>query len=144
MPKPCFSTSQCTYFQERAITGVRVNGVGPLIAASPTTHHDPNLAAIQPIDIHQYSQNPALWAGVDPIDPRRAMPPHAPLPPPAMQPSYAQMITAPYTDLSNEVSGYGIPANHYTVSMDAELDDEGSVAKSWGEGVAERKKWLNS
>ncbi|KHN78011.1 hypothetical protein Tcan_18835 [Toxocara canis] len=108
-------------FRERAITGVRVNGVGPLIAASPTTHHDPNLAAIQPIDIHQYSQNPALWAGVDPIDPRRAMPPHAPLPPPAMQPSYAQMITAPYTDLSNEVSGYGIPANHYTVSMDAEL-----------------------
>lgn len=81
-------------FQERAITGVRVSGVGPLIAASPTTHHDPNLAGIQPVDIHQYAQNPALWASVDPMDPRRAIPPHAPIPPPAMQPSpYAQMVS---------------------------------------------------
>uniref|UniRef100_A0A0M3HUK4 DUF5668 domain-containing protein n=1 Tax=Ascaris lumbricoides TaxID=6252 RepID=A0A0M3HUK4_ASCLU len=182
-------------FQERAITGVRVSGVGPLIAASPTTHHDPNLAGIQPVDIHQYAQNPALWASVDPMDPRRAIPPHAPIPPPAMQPSpYAQMVSnrtigraslsiflifmnlmadfqlagefgvrhstaswwpiliglglshvfgwdakrteqldvtgnmeqlviaAPYTDLSNEVGGYGIPTSHYTVNMDSEID----------------------
>uniref|UniRef100_F1L0E8 Insulin gene enhancer protein isl-2b n=1 Tax=Ascaris suum TaxID=6253 RepID=F1L0E8_ASCSU len=133
---------------ERAITGVRVSGVGPLIAASPTTHHDPNLAGIQPVDIHQYAQNPALWASVDPMDPRRAIPPHAPIPPPAMQPSpYAQMVSnrtigraceaklkgvellyqrlkiaAPYTDLSNEVGGYGIPTSHYTVNMDSEID----------------------
>ncbi|VDK80162.1 unnamed protein product [Gongylonema pulchrum] len=74
-----------------------MNGVGPLIAASPTPHSDPNLVGIQPVDIHQFSQStPAIWPGLEPLDAAQGgLPPppqHVPLPP-TLQPSpYAQMV----------------------------------------------------
>uniref|UniRef100_A0A0N4ZMK4 Homeobox domain-containing protein n=1 Tax=Parastrongyloides trichosuri TaxID=131310 RepID=A0A0N4ZMK4_PARTI len=43
--------------KERALNGVRMNGVGPLVAPSPTTHHDPTLQGMTPIDIRQYPGN---------------------------------------------------------------------------------------
>uniref|UniRef100_A0AC35TGJ7 Homeobox domain-containing protein n=1 Tax=Rhabditophanes sp. KR3021 TaxID=114890 RepID=A0AC35TGJ7_9BILA len=46
--------------KERAINGVRMNGVGPLVAPSPTTHHDPNLQGILAVEIRQYSTN-NIW-----------------------------------------------------------------------------------
>ncbi|VDK59829.1 unnamed protein product [Anisakis simplex] len=122
---------------ERAITGVRVNGIGPLIASSPTTHHDPNLSGIQPIDIHQYSQSQALWSNIDngtsnqiPVGQIRpilhsnasSITHH----PSTMHPSYPQMMPPAYTDLSNDViNAYGLSSasnHHYNVNMDNELD----------------------
>uniref|UniRef100_A0A914CD31 Uncharacterized protein n=1 Tax=Acrobeloides nanus TaxID=290746 RepID=A0A914CD31_9BILA len=47
--------------KEQALHGVRINGIGPLIAASPTSLQDPNLN-MGAIDIHQFPQNPVLWA----------------------------------------------------------------------------------
>uniref|UniRef100_A0A158R3Y7 Homeobox domain-containing protein n=1 Tax=Syphacia muris TaxID=451379 RepID=A0A158R3Y7_9BILA len=54
---------------ERAINGVRINGIGPLVAASPTNHIEHgDVAEMEPVDIHQYPQNPSLWANPDSVD----------------------------------------------------------------------------
>lgn len=72
-----------------------MNGVGPLIAASPTPHSDPNLIGIQPVEIHQFPQNATIWSGMEQVDAQGGLPPppqHVPLPS-TLQPSpYAQMV----------------------------------------------------
>lgn len=83
------------FFQERAITGVRLGGVGPLIATSPTPHTDPNLVGIQPVDIHQFPQNPNIWSSMEAMNAQGGMPQpqHASLQPTLQQPSaYAQIV----------------------------------------------------
>ncbi|VDO10894.1 unnamed protein product, partial [Brugia timori] len=99
---------------ERAITGVRLGGVGPLIAASPTPHSDPNLIGIQPVDIHQFPQNPNIWSGLEAINAQGGMPQpqHASLQQSTLQqPSpYAQIMPPPpphYADLGNDLSSSG-------------------------------------
>ncbi|VDM97343.1 unnamed protein product [Thelazia callipaeda] len=125
--------------KERAITGVRLNGIGPLIAASPTPHNDPNLIGIQPVDIHQFSQNPTIWSGIESVDgqPRglHMHPQHIPLPPTLHHPlPYAQIMPPPppphYTDLATDMhNGYANMMNinaannsHYTVNMNTDLE----------------------
>ncbi|VDO29871.1 unnamed protein product [Onchocerca flexuosa] len=84
---------------ERVITGVRLGGVGPLIATSPTPHSDPNLVGIQPIDIHQFSQNPNIWSGMEAMNAQGSMtqPQHASLQPTLQQSSpYAQILFVKY------------------------------------------------
>uniref|UniRef100_A0AAF5DFD1 Homeobox domain-containing protein n=2 Tax=Strongyloides stercoralis TaxID=6248 RepID=A0AAF5DFD1_STRER len=74
--------------KERALNGVRINGVGPLVAPSPTTHHDPSLQGIAPIDIRQYPGN--CWEA-----------PGIPIQPPPPYHSTPQMIgnhINPYTN----------------------------------------------
>ena len=46
-------------FQEQALHGVRVNGIGPLIVEAAST--DPNLD-MAPLNIHQYPQNSGIWS----------------------------------------------------------------------------------
>ncbi|VBB33383.1 unnamed protein product [Acanthocheilonema viteae] len=80
---------------ERAITGVRLGGVGPLIATSPTPHSDPNLVGIQPVDIHQFPQNPNIWSGMEAMNAQGGMPQpqHASLQSTLQQSSpYAQIV----------------------------------------------------
>uniref|UniRef100_A0A0K0G2B5 CeLIM-7 (inferred by orthology to a C. elegans protein) n=1 Tax=Strongyloides venezuelensis TaxID=75913 RepID=A0A0K0G2B5_STRVS len=74
--------------KERALNGVRLSGVGPLVTPSPTTHHDPNLQGITPIDIRQYPGN--CWEG-----------PGIPIQPPPPYHSTPQMMgnhMHPYTN----------------------------------------------
>ncbi|VIO96283.1 Uncharacterized protein BM_BM12860 [Brugia malayi] len=123
---------------ERAITGVRLGGVGPLIAASPTPHSDPNLIGIQPVDIHQFPQNPNIWSGLEAINAQGGMPQpqHASLQQSTLQqPSpYAQIMPPPpphYADLGNDLSSSGYsnmmsatgPNNHlFSVNMGTDLE----------------------
>jgi hypothetical protein len=37
-----------------------MNGVGPIVALSPTSLHDSGM--INPIDIREFQQNPSLWS----------------------------------------------------------------------------------
>ncbi|GMT29268.1 hypothetical protein PFISCL1PPCAC_20565, partial [Pristionchus fissidentatus] len=46
--------SEVNAARERVLTNVRMNGVGPLMVASPSTHVDPSLGP--PIEIHHYAQ----------------------------------------------------------------------------------------
>uniref|UniRef100_A0A915PLK5 Uncharacterized protein n=1 Tax=Setaria digitata TaxID=48799 RepID=A0A915PLK5_9BILA len=124
------------FLQERAITGVRMSGVGPLIATSPTPHNDPNLVGIQPIDIHQFPQNPNIWSGMETMDTQGGIPQpqHPSLQSTLQQPSpYAQIMPPPthYADLRNDLSngGYGgmIPgsgANSHLFSVNMGTDLE--------------------
>uniref|UniRef100_A0A914VM26 Uncharacterized protein n=1 Tax=Plectus sambesii TaxID=2011161 RepID=A0A914VM26_9BILA len=51
---------------DRALNGVRMQGLGPLIAGSPTTHDSMPLG--QAIDVQHYQQNAALWGGAMSMD----------------------------------------------------------------------------
>uniref|UniRef100_A0A8R1TKM4 Uncharacterized protein n=1 Tax=Onchocerca volvulus TaxID=6282 RepID=A0A8R1TKM4_ONCVO len=124
------------FFQERVITGVRLGGVGPLIATSPTPHSDPNLVGIQPVDIHQFPQNPNIWSGMEAMNTQGGMtqPQHTSLQPTLQQSSpYAQIMPPPphYADLGNDLSssGYGSMMsgtgsnNHlFSVNMGTDLE----------------------
>lgn len=61
-----------------------MTGVGPLIAASPTSMGDPTMN-MGPIEIHQFPQNAALWA-TNCMDLQRGPPMDGLQPPPPYQP----------------------------------------------------------
>lgn len=73
LPLPLTNQEQ-ERIQERAIAGVRMNGLGPLLAASPAPHVD---GLGPPLDIAHFPQNPALWAdsAVDGPPPNGVPPP---------------------------------------------------------------------
>jgi len=54
-------------FQNQALNGVRIQGVGPLIAASPTRHDA--MPMVQPLDVQHFQQHPSIWASLGPADP---------------------------------------------------------------------------
>ncbi|KAI1721738.1 LIM domain-containing protein [Ditylenchus destructor] len=98
--------------KEQALHGVRLNGIGPLVASSPTSLDTigpssssnqsggtmANNASIQlnPIDIRQFSQNPALWDMMDPsaiASASAGLPPQ--IPPPYSMQHQTQMMSFP-------------------------------------------------
>uniref|UniRef100_A0A7E4UQZ9 Homeobox domain-containing protein n=1 Tax=Panagrellus redivivus TaxID=6233 RepID=A0A7E4UQZ9_PANRE len=54
--------AQRTMEKEQALHGVRVNGIGPLVAEPSSTDAGLGLSAI---NIHQYPTNPSIWANGD-------------------------------------------------------------------------------
>lgn len=76
-----------------------MSGVGPLIAASPTRHNDPNMATIQPIEISQFAQNPALWPNIESME-QHAIAPHTAHPHRMQHHQFPQMVNVPNGYLS--------------------------------------------
>uniref|UniRef100_A0A1I7S1Y2 LIM/homeobox protein Lhx1 n=1 Tax=Bursaphelenchus xylophilus TaxID=6326 RepID=A0A1I7S1Y2_BURXY len=54
--------------KEQALHGVRISGVGPIMATSPTTMLDNNM--MHPIEIQQYQQSTNLWGNGTPTPPQ--------------------------------------------------------------------------
>ncbi|CAD5207853.1 unnamed protein product [Bursaphelenchus okinawaensis] len=57
--------------KEQALHGVRISGVGPIMATSPTTILDSNM--MHPIEIQQYQQSANLWNNGTPTPPQDPM-----------------------------------------------------------------------
>jgi hypothetical protein len=93
--------AQRTMEKEQALHGVRVNGIGPLIVEAATT--DPNLD-LTPLNIHQYPQNPGIWAST--CQPDDNSPEMAQMPPPP----YMMMNHGNYNEMSSS-GDYGYPSN---------------------------------
>uniref|UniRef100_A0A914ZAV8 Uncharacterized protein n=1 Tax=Panagrolaimus superbus TaxID=310955 RepID=A0A914ZAV8_9BILA len=91
---------------EQAIHGVRINGIGPLTVEAAST--DPNLD-ITPLNIHQYPQNPGIWASTTCPD-DNSPPEMAQMPPPP----YMMMNHGNYNNEMPSSGNYGYPSNSAT------------------------------